>query len=117
MAMRRHIDSATEAQVLTQSARRCCLCHYLDGDFYEKEGQIAHLDHDAANSAKDNLAFLCLKHHSLYDSRNSQHKNYTITEVKSARERLHAEAERRYNPCEWILVLDRSSWTHWTLSR
>jgi hypothetical protein len=54
----------------------------------EKHGQIAHLDDDRANYAKDNLAFLCMEHHSLYDSETSQHKNYTIQEVKRARTML-----------------------------
>jgi len=77
-----------ETRVLTQSARRCCLCFYIDQDLSEKEGQIAHLDQDPANGSEDNLAFLCLKHHSRYDSKTSQHKNYTIHEVKAHRAAL-----------------------------
>lgn len=42
------------------------------------------------NYAEDNLAFLCMEHHSLYDSTTSQHKNYTLTEAKDARQRLYA---------------------------
>jgi len=87
--MRRPNDPAIEARVLTRSARRCCLCFFLKRDFTEKEGQIAHLDQNPANGVEDNLAFLCLRHHSLYDSRTSQHKNYTILEVKSARKELY----------------------------
>ena len=89
----RYINPAVEAHVLMRSARRCCLCLYLKRDFSEKEGQIAHLDHDKSNGAEDNLAFLCLPHHSLYDSRTSQHKNYTILEAKAARDRLFEEVE------------------------
>jgi hypothetical protein len=62
--------------------RRCCLCFGLDNDFTEKLGQIAHLDKDSANYSEDNLAWLCLPHHSTYDSKTSQHKNYTIEEAK-----------------------------------
>jgi hypothetical protein len=40
----------------------------------EKLGQIAHLDKDPSNAAEDNLAFMCLTHHALYDSKTSQHK-------------------------------------------
>lgn len=83
-----YIKPEIEARVLTNCARRCCLCFHLKRDFSEKEGQIAHLDHDKTNGAEDNLAFLCLPHHSLYDSRTSQHKNYTILEVKAARKKL-----------------------------
>lgn len=33
---------------------------------------------------------LCLEHHSEYDSTTRQHKNYTMPEVKKARDDLHA---------------------------
>ncbi|MDP8989890.1 MAG: hypothetical protein M3N41_07400 [Acidobacteriota bacterium] len=89
MSNRRPIDPATEARLLTRSARRCCLCFHLTQDFTEKEGQLAHLDRDASNGSERNLVFLCLRHHSLYDSRTSQHKNYTTLEVRTARERLY----------------------------
>jgi hypothetical protein len=55
-----------------------------------KKGQIAHLDRRRANSIPENLAFLCLEHHSDYDSTTSQHKNFTIAEVKAARAALYA---------------------------
>jgi hypothetical protein len=90
---RRTNDPTIESRVLTRSARRCCLCFSLKRDFSEKEGQIAHLDQNPANRAEDNLAFLCLRHHSLYDSRTSQHKNYTIMEVKSARDALYERVQ------------------------
>ncbi len=91
----RYISPAVETRVLTRSARRCCLCFHLKRDFAEKDGQIAHLDHNPANGAEDNLAFLCLSHHSLYDSRTSQHKNYTLLEVKEARKALHERVQSR----------------------
>jgi hypothetical protein len=75
---------------LGNSRRRCALCYKLKGDLTEKRGQIAHLDQDPANYAEGNLAWLCLEHHSEYDSRASQHKNYTMAEVKKARDDLHA---------------------------
>jgi len=78
-----------ETAVLANSGRRCTLCFYLSGDLAEKLGQIAHLDQDPSNRAEDNLAFMCLAHHSLYDSKTSQHKNYTMDEVKAARSRLY----------------------------
>jgi hypothetical protein len=90
MANRKHTPSETETVVLTKSARRCTLCFYLRGDLAEKMGQIAHLDQDPSNFSEDNLAFMCLDHHSTYDSKTSQHKNYTLAEVKAARERLYA---------------------------
>jgi pyrimidine deaminase RibD-like protein len=89
MSRRRRIPAATETSVLLKSARRCTLCHHLSGDGREKHGQIAHLDGDPANNTEDNLVFMCLEHHSLYDSKTRQHKNYGIAEIKRARARLY----------------------------
>jgi hypothetical protein len=85
---RKRIPQATETTVLLKSARRCAMCYYLNNDLSEKIGQIAHLDQDPSNYAEENLAFLCMPHHSLFDSKTSQHKNYTVQEVKEMRERL-----------------------------
>src|SRR5215472_11652743 len=90
---RKRTPGPTELSILDKSRRRCALCFQLVGDLSEKHGQIAHLDGDPANPAEDNLAWLCLEHHSTYDSRTSQHKNYTMTEVKSARTRLYKAIE------------------------
>jgi hypothetical protein len=87
---RRRTPPAIETAVLVASGRRCALCFHLSGDLSEKNGQIAHLDQDPSNSAEDNLAFLCLDHHSEFDSKTKQHKNYTIHEVKAARQTLYA---------------------------
>ena len=91
---RRHTPKAVELSVLSRSKRRCALCFALAGDLTEKQGQIAHLDHNPADWAEDNLAFLCLNHHSVYDSTTSQHKNYTLAEVKKARNDLYAAVQR-----------------------
>jgi SpoVK/Ycf46/Vps4 family AAA+-type ATPase len=96
MSARRRVSSEVETSVLLRSARRCCLCFHLQQDLSEKLGQLAHLDHDPSHSTEENLAYLCMDHHSLYDSRTSQHKNHTIGEVKAARERLYAEVERHH---------------------
>lgn len=86
---RKSTPAEIETIILARSARRCALCFHLDGDLTEKLGQIAHLDGDRSNSAEDNLAFMCLAHHSLFDSTTSQHKNYTVAEVKAARSKLY----------------------------
>jgi DNA-directed RNA polymerase specialized sigma24 family protein len=93
MPQRKRVPSKIEADILARSARRCCLCFQVDQDFSEKLGQIAHLDHDPANADEDNLVFLCLKHHSVYDSNSSQHKNYTLQELKHARLKLYAKVQ------------------------
>ncbi len=86
---RKRTPAEIETSVLVKSARRCPLCFYLSRDLGEKLGQIAHLDKDPANYMEDNLAYMCLEHHTLYDSRASQHKNYTLQEAKTAREELY----------------------------
>jgi hypothetical protein len=85
-------------RALTQSLRRCALCFHLHKDTQEKKGQIAHLDRRRSNSTEDNLVFLCLSHHSDYDSTTSQHKNYTIAEVKDARDALYRWVKRGMPP-------------------
>ena len=95
---RKRPTSDVEKRVLIQSARRCALCSQLDGDARQKKGQIAHLDRRRANSIEDNLAFLCLEHHSEYDSTTRQHKNYTIDEVKAARSVLYEWVKKGMPP-------------------
>ena len=98
---RKRIPTDIEKAVLARGARRCPLCFYLNRDLSEKRGQIAHLDHEPSNNAEDNLAFMCLEHHSSYDSRTSQHKNYTISEAKAARAELYkAIAQREHGAAE-----------------
>jgi FtsZ-binding cell division protein ZapB len=58
-----------------------------------KQGQIAHLDQNPANSTAESLAFLCLRHHDQYDTRTSQSKGLTIQEVKAYRTELHQAME------------------------
>lgn len=96
-APRRATPRTTELSVLDQSRRRCALCFHIDGSLTEKHGQIAHLDRNPANYTQDNLAFLCLTHHSLYDSRTSQHKNYTMSEIKKAREDLYRAIQQDHH--------------------
>jgi hypothetical protein len=94
---RKRTPAEIETAVLLNSAQRCTLCFHLSCDLDEKLGQIAHLDNAPSNSEEDNLAFMCLFHHSLFDSTTSQHKNYTIHEVKAARSRLYrAISENRH---------------------
>jgi tetratricopeptide (TPR) repeat protein/predicted nucleic acid-binding protein len=76
-------------RVLLLSRRRCCICSGLYSDFQVKLGQIAHLDHDNSNCELDNLAFLCLEHHDVYDSKSSQSKNFRLSEVKYFRDELY----------------------------
>jgi antirestriction protein len=94
---RKTIPSTIETEVLTQSARKCCICFGLYHRFDVVKGQIAHLDKDNTNNKLDNLAFLCLNCHDEYDSKTSQSKGLTQQEVKRYRELLYQEITRLRN--------------------
>ena len=70
------------------------MCFFLEGVTTPKSGQIAHLDQDPTNDEPENLAWLCLEHHDLYDSRTSQSKGLTFGEVRRYRDELHALIQR-----------------------
>ncbi len=88
MASRPKIPQSVEAGVLLRCRRRCAICFGMDRCASVRRGQIAHLDHDRSNNKPENLVFLCLEHHDLYDSRTSQSKGLTVTEVKVFRAEL-----------------------------
>ena len=88
MSSRKRVPDSTQAEVLVQSRRRCCVCFGLNQDEAVKKGQIAHLDSDRNNNRIENLAFLCLVHHDEYDSRTSQSKGLTRHEIERYREEL-----------------------------
>lgn len=90
------IPSATEAQVLLASRRRCAICFGLYRDASLKRGQIAHLDRDRTNHASPNLAFLCFDHHDQFDSSTSQSKNLTVAEVRTFRDELLRAIEQAW---------------------
>ena len=97
--MRTKVPAAVETELLLQSARRCCLCLGLRFDAEEKPGQIAHVDGNASNNALENLAWLCLYHHDLFDSTTSQSKGITAGELKAHRARLYElVSARRQSP-------------------
>jgi hypothetical protein len=89
------VEPKTDDRVwlLEASRRRCCLCAYLDGDWRQKKGQIAHIDRNPSNSKRDNLAYLCLDHHDQHDSTPSVSKGTEPAEVRKYRDRLHHEVE------------------------
>ena len=87
--MSRRRLGAVEREVLLESRRRCCICFGLNRDTSLKVGQLAHLDQNPTNSRKDNVAYLCLDHHALYDSSSRQAKGLTLGEVKHFRSELY----------------------------
>jgi predicted nucleotidyltransferase len=94
------ITDDTEKEILTKSARRCCICFGLKGTFDETSGQIAHLDQNNSNNKFENLAYLCLPCHDKYDSKTSQSKGYTIKEAKHYRDSLYSYVEKWRNKDE-----------------
>lgn len=108
MAGRKRTPTPTETLVLTKSARRCPLCFHLFGDLEVKHGQIAHLDQDPSNFNEDNLCFMCLDHHSDYDSTTSQHKNFTKAEVRELRQRLYKAIIEKHHHAV-VIAPNRSS--------
>lgn len=89
MASRTKVPDSSQAEVLVQSRRRCCVCFGLNRDQAVKKGQIAHLDHDRNNKKIENLAFLCFDHHDEYDSQTSQSKGLLRSEIVRYREELN----------------------------
>jgi hypothetical protein len=88
MTKRTRVSQSVQAEVLVECRRRCCVCFALKRDESEKRGQIAHLDGDPSNNAKENLAFLCFDHHDQYDSETSQSKGLLRAEVETYRAEL-----------------------------
>jgi len=82
MTKRAPISTDVQTQLLVQSKRRCCLCAFLNQDWDQKRIQIAHISHDPTDSSQGNLVVLCLSHHDEYDSRTSQSKGYTPSEIR-----------------------------------
>lgn len=92
--MRKKLPARVEKEILHNSARRCCICYGLHRDFAVKSGQIAHVDRDSKNNSVENLMFLCLDHHSEYDSRSKQSKGFTSQEVIGYRDNLYEKVHR-----------------------
>ena len=88
MAARAPIPPEVIADVLVASRRRCCICYAISNDVGEKKGQVAHIDRNASNNARENLVFLCFDHHDQYDSRTSQSKGLTVEEITQYRAQL-----------------------------
>lgn len=94
---RQKIPQQTETKILLNSRRRCCICFGLERDNRIKQGQIAHLDKNPNNNQLENLAFLCLPHHDMFDSRTSQSKGLTKAEVIEFRSELEIYISENWN--------------------
>ena len=97
MTNRVNVSKEIESQVLINCRRRCCICFGVNRDVDVKKGQIAHLDKNRNNNNIDNLSYLCLEHHDIYDSKNSQSKNFSLKEVKVYRKELEQVILNAFN--------------------
>ncbi|WP_238918036.1 HNH endonuclease [Clostridium sp. YIM B02555] len=79
---RKNVSAIIQRNTLINSRRRCAVCYGLFRDENVKTGQIAHVDGDNTNNSPENLLFLCLTHHDLYDTKTSQSKNITQKELE-----------------------------------
>ncbi len=85
------VPEKLQAQLKFNCRNRCAICAIMNGDFNEKHGQIAHIDHNHSNSFDyNNLVWLCLEHHDQYDSKTSQSKNYRPDEIRMYKNQLEA---------------------------
>src|SRR5438309_179843 len=104
MVRRKPMSSNIESEVLIASARRCCLCVFLNDRDEVRKGQIAHLNHNRNDHRFENLVWLCFEHHDDYDGRTSQSKGSTLAEVRAYRDRLQSKLIKRFRwPTEALL--------------
>ncbi len=90
---RKYISKKRQADILTKSRRRCCLCVYLSGDQRQKKVQIAHINNNPEDNATENLVPLCFDHHVEYHAKTPLSKGITTHELKGYRDRLFTEIE------------------------
>ena len=80
---------ATVNAILTKCNRVCALCWAFSRDGRAKhQGQLAHIERKSSKSQEEDLAWLCLSCHDLYDSRPSQSKRLQPKELKHYKERV-----------------------------
>lgn len=103
---RKTLSEKMQADVLTRSLRRCCVCYGLNRDLEIKKGQIAHIDHNRENNTPNNLIFLCLDHHDEYDSPNSQSKGLRKKEIESYRLELDEYFQSWSIPADSVTEFD-----------
>jgi hypothetical protein len=95
---RKPVPQDIQDSILILCRRRCALCFGLNRDLGVKmHGQIAHISRKASDNHMENLAYLCLDHHNLYDSKPSQSKGLTEGELKEHQKNLykHLDDEKR----------------------
>jgi hypothetical protein len=98
MARREPVPSDILNDLLFQSGRRCCICYGLDHDLNVKTyGKIVRLNRNSADNRPDNLAYLCLEHHNVYETGTP----LVMGDVKKFRASLYAEIDRMRRKGSW----------------
>lgn len=101
--VRVEVPGPIKDELLRRCKRVCCMCFGLRNDTGVKDGQLAHLDRDSSNSDLDNLAYLCLECHKLYDMKSNRVLAYTPGEVRYYREQLYRFLG--HDQIEWIITI------------
>ncbi|MCP4548618.1 MAG: hypothetical protein GY835_19350 [bacterium] len=97
------IPDPIKDELLRRCKRVCCMCFGLRGDTEIKDGQLAHLDRNRTNAHIDNLAYLCLECHKIYDLKSNRVLAYTPGEVRFYRDQLYRH--HGHDQVEWTLVV------------
>jgi hypothetical protein len=86
------------------------MCFGLRGSREVKDGQIAHLGRDRSSVNIDDLAYLCLECHKVYDSKSNRVQSYTAGEIRHYRGQLYRALG--HDQMEWTLTVraDRSQY-------
>lgn len=86
------------------------MCYGLKGTLDVADGQIAHLDQNRGNAAIENLAYLCLQCHKIYDSTSNRTLAFTAGEISLYRKKLYLALG--HEQFEWTITIraDRSQY-------
>lgn len=87
--IRTTIPNNTAVQLLFANRRRCCICREA-----RKPVHIHHIDEDPSNNEWDNLAVLCLDHHSDVTGNQGLGRNYTQAEISLYKENWEEQCAR-----------------------
>ena len=79
------------------------MCYGLKGILDPADGQIAHMDRDRTNARIENLAYLCLKCHTDYDTRNNRVVAFTAGEIELYRSKLYRALG--HDQVEWTITV------------
>lgn len=96
--VRPRIPSIIAARLLFQNRHQCCICS-------EEPVQIHHIDENPANNDPQNLAVLCLPHHSAVTGNQGLGRDYSPHEIRFFKMEWEAECghspSNSYDEVDW----------------